>query len=139
MKKKNNHETKQFMQSIESFNLQQHVEFQTHELGHTLDFVLSRVGENLVKTCYGSEYLSDHIAINTILTIKESKVQRKTIKYRKYKDIPIQEFCDEIEKEFENLEKTESVDYLVHSYNEILSKKIDKFAPEKEKNSHFEN
>ena len=63
-----------------------------------------------------------------MLTIKKHKVQQKTIKYRKYKDIHIHEFCVEIEKEFENLEKKESVDYLVHSYNKILKTKVPHYS-----------
>ena len=130
---KSNTETVNFRNLVDSFNLQQHVEFQTHELGHTLDFILSRIDENIVKTCYGTEYISDHIAINAILAIKKPNIQRKTIKFRKYKDIPIKEFCEEIEKDLRNNKNTDNVNDLVDSYNKILSEKIDKFAPEKEK------
>ena len=130
---KSNSETANFRNLVDSFNLQQHVEFQTHELGHTLDLILSRTDENLVKTCYGTEYISDHIVINTILAIAKPNFKRKTIKFRKYKDIPIKEFSEEIEKDFQNNKNTENVNDLVDSYNRILSEKIDKFAPEREK------
>ena len=130
---KSNSETIRFRNLVDSFNLQQHVEFQTHELGHTLDLILSRTDENIVKTCYETEYISDHIVINTILAIKKPNLKRKTIKFRKYKDIPIKEFSEEIVKDLRNNANTENVNDLVDSYNRILSEKIDKFAPEKEK------
>ena len=50
-----------FLELIETVGLQQHVITPTHETGHTLDLIISRQCENLVKTTPVSDYhISDH-------------------------------------------------------------------------------
>ena len=50
-----------FLELIETVGLQQHVITPTHETAHTLDLIISRQCENLVKTTPVSDYhISDH-------------------------------------------------------------------------------
>ena len=43
-----NPDTIKFNKILESFNLQQHVNGPTHKKGHTLDLIITRIGDRLV-------------------------------------------------------------------------------------------
>ena len=50
-----------FLDVLESFGLQQHVKQPTHVLGHTLDLIISRYSDNLLKAPPVTDFfVSDH-------------------------------------------------------------------------------
>jgi len=53
-----------FLDVLESFGLQQHVKQPTHVLGHTLDLIISRYSDNLLKPAPVTDFfVSDHTSV----------------------------------------------------------------------------
>ena len=81
-----------FLNLLESFNLQQHVEDPTHEAGHTLDLVISNTKDmtSLVKNVNVHQCgISDHYCVLFELNARKPVLVRKTIRYRKTKSIDV--------------------------------------------------
>ena len=90
-------EAKIFSELINSFNLTQHVSVSTHELGHTLDLILSRASDDLISDVSTTEYLpSDHAAINCSLNTMKSDPIKLKISSRKIHAINIDTFRRDI-------------------------------------------
>ena len=53
----NDREALRFLDLINAFNLQQHVQEATHRLGHTLDLVITRAAGDFVKDLFTTKYL----------------------------------------------------------------------------------
>ena len=68
------------------------------------------------------------------LTIGKPRRSRKEVVYRKYRDIPIDEFCDDIGKSNLNSEISGTdLQELTSRYDAVLRELIEKYAPEKRK------
>ena len=68
---------------LETMGLQQHVNTLTHESGYTLDLILSRQCENLVKTTLVSAYhVSDHWTVTCLLNLDRPGVTSKSVTFR---------------------------------------------------------
>ena len=68
---------------LETMGLQQHVNTLTHESGYTLDLILSRQSENLVKTTLVSAYhISDHWTVTCLLNLDRPGVTSKSVTFR---------------------------------------------------------
>ena len=94
---KNDREAIRFLDLINAFNLQQHVQEATHRLGHTLDLVITRAADDFVKDLFTTQYLpSDHAAVAGFLSIRKPKAQRMNISTRKIKEIDMDSFRNDI-------------------------------------------
>jgi endonuclease/exonuclease/phosphatase family metal-dependent hydrolase len=61
-----------FIQLLESFNLQQHINVPTHGSGHTLDLIITRPDENIASNFSVSDpVISDHYVVNCTLSGSE--------------------------------------------------------------------
>ena len=70
--------TKKFLNLVDSFNLQQHVQQPTHSAGHTLDLILSCYDENVVQsTDVHDPSISDHCTVSCNLNFKKTIVSEK--------------------------------------------------------------
>ena len=68
---------------LETVGLQHHVITLTHESGYTLDLILSRQCENLVKTTLVSAYhISDHWTVTCLLNLDRPGVTSKSVTFR---------------------------------------------------------
>ena len=100
--------TKAMTQILQSNGLQQHVHEQTHCGGHTLDVIMSRDNDTLVSNVQVKDIglcddngtlINDHYAIICDLTkLKSCQVQRKSVTYRKFKDINLERFKEDIQR-----------------------------------------
>jgi hypothetical protein len=71
----------------------------------------------------------DHFALMTKINVSKPPKQRKTITYRKYRDIDISDLTDDL-RNISNAETNQgSVEQLVKTYNSQLESVIDKHAP----------
>ena len=71
----------------ETLDLQQHVDFSTHEDGHTLDLILSRGADNLISKVSQGLRLSDHSAIHFSVNIAKPHPMRKKVSFRKLRQV----------------------------------------------------
>ena len=100
--------TKAMTQILQSNGLQQHVHEPTHCFGHTLDVIMSRDNDTLVSNVQVKDIglcddngtlINDHYAIICDLTkLKSCQVQQKSVSYRKFKDINLERFKEDIQR-----------------------------------------
>ncbi|GFR83592.1 ATP-dependent DNA helicase [Elysia marginata] len=86
----NGSQGKWLMELFYSLNLKQHIRELTHDGGHTLDLLVTQKNNSFVKVeeCH----FSDHKSIHFIISAKKPKPTRKTLKYRKTKDIDMEAY-----------------------------------------------
>ena len=111
----------------------QHVKEPTHVAGHTIDLVISREGDDFVKSVSVSSQFSDHFIINVSVCLEKTPVTTKTITYRKVRSIDMSGFAADIQTSALILDPPSGLDELVDTYNEILTDLLDKHAPLKTK------
>ena len=130
---KNNSESNRFHDLLDTFNLCNHVNEPTHRAGHTLDLVITRKSEDIVSSvCITPmDHISDHFAVHFKLALEKPHFQRKTIEYRKYKAINVDDFRKDIESSSLIDTSNTSLSCLVNSYDKVLRELLDKHAPQK--------
>ena len=78
-----------FLNLLESCNLTQHVTESTHNSGHTLDLVITRCNDSLIKKLYSFiPDISDHEADVFNLSVNKSRPVTKTIGYCSLGKVP---------------------------------------------------
>ncbi len=97
--------TRNFMQTLESHDLQQHIVTSTHYCGHILDVLISRNNSSLIKDVLVADIClcnddgklpKDHYAITFTIQEPISFPQVNRSSYRKYKSINIANFRSDI-------------------------------------------
>ena len=109
---------------VAALGLDCHVDFPTHENGHSLDLVFTEtLGKMKIIKCNPGTYLSDHC---TIECLPDAKKKKKEIKYRKLGLIDPKVFSQHLNLEgYEEL----SLDGMVEVLDNNLHSAIDKLAP----------
>ena len=122
--------TKKFENILYSLNLEQHVKSTTHQQGHILDVVITRINQdNPSDLQVHPPDFTDHYPVTFSLNSSVIVPVKKTITYRKLKDINTHEFkSDIVQSDLVNGPK-QDIDSLVEQYNTILSNLLDKHAP----------
>ncbi len=119
-----------FCSLLGSFDLAQHVCQPTHRDGHTLDLVITRTSEKIIEDIFVTDpVISDHSAIHFKLCIEKPKPLTKTVSYRKWKHIDLEQFKNDISESTIFTEPQTTVDNLVLQYNTVLSSLVDRHAP----------
>ena len=115
---------------LESMGLIQHVLQPTHELGHTLDLIITRISDNIIAGCpYTGELFSDHFPVFCQLKSERPPVAVKHLQFRKIKSIDRDQFSEAICSSQLCLEPPDDLDTLVNCYNETLRSVLDTYAP----------
>ena len=79
---------------VQAFGLDSQVDFPTH----TLDLVLTEaIGNIQMSECRPRVFLSDHCSIESIFNVKNAKLVRKELLYRKIDAIDVEDFCNELD------------------------------------------
>ena len=130
-----------FLDLLESLGLEQHVTQPTHIHGHTLDLIITRKRESLIRSPPRScHYFSDHAAVHSIIRTERPVTQARRVTYRKTKavdlhclrqDLAVSDLCKR--EHGEHLTSYEDLDKLACSYNTVLSSITDSHAPLKTK------
>ena len=95
----NDRDAKRLLTLLESFHLQQHVHLPTHIDGHTLDLVITRSSSNLITDLFVTKpFISDHCAVHFKVTSTKPRFTTKTVQYRSWKSVDLEEFKDDIKK-----------------------------------------
>ena len=78
-----NQHARQFIDILDSFGLKQHVMDATHIHGHTLDLVITKSNDSILKSCsIRVPGLSDHYAVQCNLFLQKTQFGRKLINSR---------------------------------------------------------
>lgn len=89
--------TDRFMDLLDSFGLQQHVDKPTHTHGHTLDLVITRKVRTIVNTPPMVEsFFSDHASTTCQIQIKKIAPKAKLVSFRKYTSINMDNFHNDL-------------------------------------------
>ncbi|CAG2209985.1 unnamed protein product [Mytilus edulis] len=138
-----NCDTRKFEQTISDHGLIQHVVGATHIRGHTLDVIICREKSSILARVPSIEDLQicddkgisslDHFAVLCELNITKPPKQRKSVSFRKFKEINIENIEMDINNSLLLNEQTTSVEQVVASYDSVLRTVLDKHAPEQSK------
>ena len=125
-----------FNDFLDSFNLNNHINFPTHKFLHYLDLVITNTNWNTMHTVKQGHMLSDHNFIDCSLHIEKPKPQTKTVTYRKYrklKNIDIKTLGEDLGEALEAANYCSDLEALVDMYNVKLSEVLDNHAPKQSK------
>ena len=91
-------DVKRFLTSIETSGFQQHVISPTHKDGHILDLVMSRVDNDIVKSCnvLHERLSSDHHMIQCVINHGKPKLTKKTVKVCNFRGIDYDQFKTDV-------------------------------------------
>ena len=129
-----NRDGQHFLQLMDAFDLKQHITTRTHRNGHTLDLIITRALDGIVKRHEVKDCgFPDHYLVSADLNIKKPDRPMKTVTYRNLKKITPGALSNKI-----NLGSLQSamqsgldVNQFALLYDEELSKALDAVAPEK--------
>ena len=111
--------------------LQQHVNFDSHRKGNTLDIMLTEPYSGIIiKSCTQGSFVSDHCVVLYQASIEREDTETKSVTHRNLKDLDQQAFEDEIRTEYPDDQK---LDELIRTFESNLKDALDKVAPEKTK------
>ena len=129
-----NSDSQAFLNVLTSMNMVQHVHQPTHKLGRTLDLILTRPCELTLDEIYCDDTsTSDHFTVICNMSISKPKRETKSIEFRKFKQIDIQEFKNDILHSKLSSSSEKTVVSATQAYNKVLSELLDKHAPKKSK------
>ena len=132
----NNVFTKDFTSCLDSFGLQQHVDFPTHSKGHILDLICCSGVTPL--NCRASDLpISDHklISFDVMLRLSRTNMPR-SISFRNIKDIDLSALSNGID-DFPSRDNLSTTDELVSYYNLELQRLLHTLAPLKTRSVSF--
>ena len=124
-----------FLDLLESMSLTQHVAEPTHELGHTLDLVITRKSDNLISGRPAPDILfSDHLALLCKLKTARPPLKVGCVSFRKLRSIDKDAFTDETRNselfQMNNNDPNESAAL----FDNTLRSLLDRHAPVKQRN-----
>ena len=118
----------QFSEMIEALGLTQWVNFPTHNQGKTLDLILTEIVSNFnITSVNQGQFLSDHCSVITFLDYPKPRRSTKSVSYRKWKDIDVNDFIADIH--------VDELKFLDCSFEDLLDrmdyvqKALEKHAP----------
>ena len=119
-----------FFDLLEAMDMLQHVTTPTHESGHTLDLIITRQCDALVKDPPVSDYhISDHWSVTCLLNLEKPTITRKTKTIRKTKNIDTAALSNELAASDLCTNTPEDLNDLVHCYITTLASALDRHAP----------
>lgn len=130
------HDVSMFSDMMDSFGFKQHVAFDTHTHGHTIDLVFTEVTDDGERSacveCQPGQFLSDHRLVEFSLALRNvhSSTSRDRIMFRKLRSIDLPAFKADVEEAFLNWDDTASdLNECLASFNSILDDILDLHAP----------
>ena len=115
---------------LEAMDMLQHVTTPTHESGHTLDLIITRQCNALVKDPPVSDYhISDHWSVTCLLNLEKPTITRKTKTIRKTKNIDTAALSNELAASDLCTNTPDDLNDLVHCYITTLASALDRHAP----------
>ena len=89
-----------FIDTMLALGLDQHLTFPTHRCNNTLDLVCSEFfSTHKILSCKPGPYLSEHTAVEFLVSVEKEHIISKHIAARKLKSIDISSFIDDLQLE----------------------------------------
>ena len=127
-----NSDSTKFRDLLESFCLQQHVVGPTHIHGHTLDLIITRQSDQIVRSTPRVDcYFSDHAPVLCHLHSIKPSFSTRTLSYRKIKLVNVDSLNDDLANSELCKNPPDDLEELLLSYNKTLIAVLDKHAPVK--------
>ena len=118
-----------FLDLLEAMDLLQHVNMPTHESGQTLDLIITRQCDALVKDPPVSDYrISDHWSVTCWLYLDKPIITRKMKTFRKIKNIDTAALSNELAASDLCSNTPDDLNDLVHCYHTTLASALDRHA-----------
>ena len=127
--KPDNPERIEFADLIDTFGLKQLVNEPTHTGLHTLDYVITRSDDQILRSVHVSDTITDHSLIIINLQVTKPKQNRKTKSVRKIKAIDIEKFCSDLQNTSVITSPPENLNDLVNDLHKSLTSLLDNHAP----------
>ena len=119
-----------FLNTLDSCNITQHVHSATHLHGHALDLILTS-DSSLVSNVVVSDYISDHAMIKCqVETPTTARSQANRVTYRRYHKINMDTLCNDLSNCSFVACPGDTAKKLYDQYTNDLSNLLDKHAPE---------
>ena len=101
----------------------------------SLSLIITRAHEKLVGHCIvDNPFVSDHLAVHSLLDLAKLPLERKRISYHRIHDIDFSEFCGQLENtRLVRDAASFSLGELVYEYNTALKSLLDRHGPLKTK------
>ena len=104
--------------------------FPTHRHGNTPHILATEIASSLnITTCQPGPFLSDHCSIECTSNIIREDITRKTVSFRKIKDIATQKFQDDTVNQLEMVNEHHDIDVLVQNLETTLHDILEVHAP----------
>ena len=122
---------KQFANLLNIFNLVQHVDVPTHSASHTLDLVITRELEDLVKKPLAVAHwdLSDHTPITFTIPVTSTAINRKEVSFRDYRNMDTAVFKNVFMSNIGNNFNSLSVDRMVERFDTAVRLAVEATMP----------
>ena len=120
-----------FLSVLENFDLKQHINFPTHNRGHTLDLFITRQNSTYsFKNEFEYVCFSDHLLVRTEIEIpSQPKIVSSFKTIRKLSNINLDNFKDDILSSALFSNSFPDIDSYVHQFQSSLVQILDKHAP----------
>ena len=123
----NDNEAGIFMDTMSALAFNQHVSSPTHRAGNISDLAFTETCNSIeVKSCRPGPILSNHTVFEIVVTQSTQYIKRKLIKYRKLRDIDIDQLNNDLEV---SDIVTGSIDDMVDELESKLLQTLNKHAP----------
>jgi len=138
-------DTLKFTDSLQTCDFMQHVTGPTHQKGHTLDVVITKNTTNNLHVCITDPVLcdqngnvsGDHFAIQFQAVLVKPSAIKKSVSYRKLRDLNITEVRQSIIDSLPPNNIQCALSDMVSNYNTCLKDVIDQHAPMIERTIHL--
>ena len=121
-----------FIDTMLTLGLDQHIMFPTHRSNNTLDLVFSEcLSTHNILSCKPGPYLSDHTAVEFLLSVEIEYMVSKHITIRKLKSIDVPSLIED--PQLEDQTDPDNLDDMVEWLKAKLWTALDKHTPVKEK------
>ena len=125
-----NDDALKFLDLLESLGLEQHVQEATHTHGHTLDLIITRIGDEILQETPKPDFcISDHISIISKILLPKPSLIKKTIQYRKIKNVNISELKNDIRSSNLLSNTHHNINEFSECFNTTLSRLLEAHAP----------
>ncbi|XP_072020412.1 uncharacterized protein [Amphiura filiformis] len=123
-------EVARFLEILKSTGFHQYAKGPTHISGNTIDLVIARPEENLIKECSVGVRLSDHHMVHCKLSLQKPSEQQNVSVTRNFRNIDTINFQKDLNSCFVDiLTRDDNVDYLSVAFEESIIKSLDLYAP----------
>ena len=117
-----------------AFNMTQHVQSATHNLGHTIDLVLTNKESPTIQNLVCKDVqLSDHFMVIFDSEVEVIKQEQRTITFRSTKEVDIELFSEALNERFSEVNEIDDFGEKATKYSSVVREVVDRFAPLKTK------